>query len=296
MLGKTSLWVHAKIAGNKKNGRQAYWGIYRSTFGRHAMDLRDKTCRANIMKLSYTGPKRGFTFNDYVGRHKEQHAIKASLVPHGYNDFAESEKVSYLTDGIKTTALDVAVNAVLGDDSKRNDFEAAANHLADFVRFTLERERSNNRNISKVGTEGGRGRGNGRGNKERDAEAMKLTHIDKTYYPEEEYKNFDALEKHKVYLNQKAQKERGEWPPTDGDRTAQIAELSSLKATVSEFNASASKLTNVLKTAALKRKESEGEPSDGSDENDARDDVGGNRSNEALCRQSGQGMSKKSKH
>ena len=92
------------------------------------------------------------------------HHIQAQLHDdHGFNDFEDQEKVTILTNGIKTGEYDAAVLSINADTAGANiNFEKAHLRLLEFNSLIDEHKR-NQRNVSSVEGRGRGGGGRGRG-------------------------------------------------------------------------------------------------------------------------------------
>ena len=76
----------------------------------------------------------------------------------------------------------------------------------------------------------GRGRGTCEPNVPPQAEVDKCVHITKTYYPPDVYAKFTPAEKHKLWQNQKCQRERtagGRMPPDPNSNRSHLAKMAS---------------------------------------------------------------------
>ena len=131
--------------------------------------------------------------------------------------FSEYDKASYLLRGIHDKSLDACMNAIIADgDGLRKNFDHAVRHFRDYFETTRNSNNSslNNRNISAVGGQHGRGgggsssgrgfQGKGRGTRGRgenggrvkkkpwvQALVDKCTDITELSYPHNVYKDFD---------------------------------------------------------------------------------------------------------
>ena len=92
-----------------------------------------------------------------------QNNIKATLTAHGFNDWSEAQKVIYLIKSIKTNIVEHFPSNISGSAVLRDDFVAAAHHVAEFVVIVSSLDHGINHNISGVNTEQGDGSGQGRG-------------------------------------------------------------------------------------------------------------------------------------
>ena len=75
-------------------------------------ELRVKN-KSNILRLRYDGETRAWGIVKYINAHKTHHHVQAQLHDdHGFNDFEDREKVTILTNGIKTGEYDAAVLSI----------------------------------------------------------------------------------------------------------------------------------------------------------------------------------------
>ena len=83
--------------------------------------------KAAILRLRYDGDTRTWGIIKYINAHKQHHHAQAQLHDdHGFNDFEDREKVTMLTNGIKTEEYDAAVLSINADTAgARNNFDKA---------------------------------------------------------------------------------------------------------------------------------------------------------------------------
>ena len=150
----------------------------------------------------------------------DQHNVKDIMTAHGFNYWSEVQKVLYMINGIKTHLVDTFIANISGSSVLRDDFDAAACHVADFIVIMKSREPHINQNISGVDTEqgGGGGRGcggglglgrGGQGGGGRISRGRRgippqyavgaCTHITKSYYPADQYIRFTPEDNKKVW-------------------------------------------------------------------------------------------------
>ena len=102
--------------------------------------------------------------------------------------------------GIKVSEVDVAIATIQASRTLMEDFAQACVIISDFLRVRVGRGMGKNRSIAAVNTHksgGGGGRGNdGGGGRDKNLDAQALTdcsHIDKCYYPREEFMGFNKI-------------------------------------------------------------------------------------------------------
>ena len=115
--------------------------------------------KSGILLLRYDSENRVWGIVKYINSHKTHHHVQAQLHDdHSFNDFEDREKVTMLTNGIKTGEYDAAVLSINADTVRaRINSEKAQLRLLEFKSLIDERKR-NQRNMSSVE---GRGRGGG---------------------------------------------------------------------------------------------------------------------------------------
>ena len=67
------------------------------------MDELNAKYKSDILRLRYDGETRAWEIVKYINAHKTHHHVQAQLHDyHSFNDFEDREKVTMLTNGIKT--------------------------------------------------------------------------------------------------------------------------------------------------------------------------------------------------
>ena len=91
------------------------------------MDELDAKNKSGILLLRYDGETRAWGIVKYINAHNTYHHVQAQLHDdHGFNDFDYREKVTMLTNGIKTGEYDAAVLLINVDTAgARINFEKA---------------------------------------------------------------------------------------------------------------------------------------------------------------------------
>ena len=127
VFGKTIWWNHARSSEENKDGRLAIRLLSQNLECDNFMDELNSQNKAAILHLRYDCETRTWGIAKYINTHKQHHHAQAQLHDdHGFNNFEDQEKVTMLTNGIKTGEYDVAVLSINADSSgARNNFEKA---------------------------------------------------------------------------------------------------------------------------------------------------------------------------
>ena len=173
MMGKTTVWEHAKNTQRLKNGRKAYRTILFALFGDKIVFFRSERQKKDITALTYKGGSWNFSWVDYVNCHLNFHnqraflEIRAEEMGHDVSPWSKYEKIGHLLNGISDVILDASNNAIISDpNGLRSNFAKCSRCISDFLESTDTSNSGNNRNISEAsGDSNGRNRnGQGRGN------------------------------------------------------------------------------------------------------------------------------------
>jgi hypothetical protein len=84
--------------------------------------------------LSYTGEKRGFTFNTYVNKHVEQHHLMDELAGFGPRPPDDGLKIQWFQAGIECDLFSPVGTAIMTDRARFLTFEAVKEAYIDFAR------------------------------------------------------------------------------------------------------------------------------------------------------------------
>ena len=125
IFGKTSWWTHARSAERNKGGRFSIRLLSQNLKGCNAMDELNAKNKSGIVLLCYDGYIRAWGIVKYINAHKTHHHVQANLhYDHGFNNFEDREKVTMLTNGIKTVEYDASVLSINADSAgKRINLE-----------------------------------------------------------------------------------------------------------------------------------------------------------------------------
>jgi hypothetical protein len=147
-------WGFVKKFDKQKDGRGAVLALKTQAEGTSAKITRKQAVYASIGSSSYQGPRKGFTFSNYVTLHQSAHNELLDLG----EPVAESKKVTDFLKGIRDPNLVTAKSIILGDPSKLDDFEECQQYISTIV-SSLANQAKAERNVSSVQTGGGGGVG-----------------------------------------------------------------------------------------------------------------------------------------
>jgi hypothetical protein len=122
--------------------------------GTSAKITRKNQAYASIASSAYHGPRKGFTFLNYITLHQAAHNELLDLD----EPVAESKKVSNFLKGIHDPTLVTAKSVILGDPAKLNDFKECQQYFSTIV-LNLSNQAKAEHHVAFVGTEGGGGGG-----------------------------------------------------------------------------------------------------------------------------------------
>jgi hypothetical protein len=145
-------WNFIKKFDKPKDGRRAVFALKTQAEGTSAKITRKNQAYASIASSAYHGPRKGFTFSNYVTLHQAAHNELLDLD----EPVAESKKVSDFLKGIRDPTLVTAKSVVLGDAAKLDDFEECQQYFSTIV-SNLSNQAKAERQVAFVGTEGGGG-------------------------------------------------------------------------------------------------------------------------------------------
>ena len=253
--------------------------IFAKFLGPGNMDHLAGRASQRLQNLEWSRNNQTWNFDDYVAAHMAEHNIIEGLVVHGYTGIDARTKVSYLCNGIKSSALAPVQAMILADQSLRHDFSKCVTLFSDFIR---QDKLSSNRDVSELGTDGGDGRerrtrrkakdkgfgGKPGGQPPSDKQLENCT-IKERYFRTEEYNALTHVEKYKLWqLRQKL----GGGGGGGGDRDKDKRQLKEMSIQIAE-----------LQTQITKQAESDDDSnpfSSGSEEEE--DEEQSNKNNRAL--------------
>lgn len=146
-------WAFIRKFDKAKDGRKAVLALKAQAEGLSSTLTRKMKAYASIASAVYRGPRRGFTFTDYVSVHQEAHNelfdCKVAV--------EDSKKVDDFLNGIQDPGLVVGKTVVLSNPLKLGDFEACQQYLSTLVANMSNRAKSSGDCNASLATRGGGG-------------------------------------------------------------------------------------------------------------------------------------------
>jgi hypothetical protein len=148
-------WGFIKKFDKTQNGRGAVLALQAQAEGQSALQTRKNKAYASCMNAIYKGPRKGYSFDNYVSLHQEAHNELMDLE----EPVPEAKKVTDFLKGIQATELSIGKSIVLGELKYLSDFEACQQFLGTLVLNTTIQAKAE-RNVSAVHSNSG-GSGSG---------------------------------------------------------------------------------------------------------------------------------------
>ena len=140
-------WDFIKEYDSKKDGRAAVRALLRQNESAHGINARKNNAYASIAQLSYSGPSRSWTFEQYVQGHLHVHnELKYCKEP-----VHESKKIRDFLEGIHDARLENAKDVITGDPDRYDTFEKAQSYLTLVHSNKKSKARGGIRAISQLG-------------------------------------------------------------------------------------------------------------------------------------------------
>ena len=143
-------WSFVKKFDKSKDGRGAVLALKTQAEGTSAKLTRKQAAYASIASSAYLGPRKGFTFANYVTLHQAAHNELLDLD----EPVSESKKVTDFLKGIRDSSLTTGKSIVLGDPAKLSDFEECQQYLSTIVQNMAAQTKAE-RHVSSATTDGG---------------------------------------------------------------------------------------------------------------------------------------------
>jgi hypothetical protein len=204
-------WVFIQTLEDTKNGRNAVLTLKRQNEGENSVMIRKQKAYTALKNLAFTGPRKHWTFSQYVTGHQKAHnELEACSEP-----VPETKKVTDFLGGITDPSLGAGLANVYGDTNKLQSFEACQQYLSTIVASTNVHKRNINaaRGVAGLGTgddeHGGR----------------KKPRLEAKNYPLHQWKMFTPAEQKKINLlrQQKKKNDGKKKERKPGDRNAASA-------------------------------------------------------------------------
>jgi hypothetical protein len=145
-------WAFVRKYDKAKDGRKAVLALKAQAEGLSSTLTHKVKAYSSIASAVYRGPRRGFTFANYVTVHQEAHNKLFYLE----EEVQESKKVDDFLKGIHDPSLQVGKTVVLSDIHKLGDFEECQQYLGMLVaNMSNQSKSSNDCNVSSVRSHGG---------------------------------------------------------------------------------------------------------------------------------------------
>ena len=174
-------WSFIKKFDKSKDGRGAVLALKTQAEGTSAKLTRKQAAYASITSSAYLGPRKGFTFSNYVTLHQTPHNELLDLE----EPVSESKKVTDFLKGIRDSSLNTGKSIVLGDPAKLGDFEECQQYLSTIVLNTSAQTKAE-RHVSSATTDGGSKGGS------------LVDKIEGGAYSDEQYRSLSPEEKRRV--------------------------------------------------------------------------------------------------
>ena len=195
-------WTFIRTFNRTKDGRGAVMALRLQAEGDSATLTRKERAYKSIETTQYTGPRRNFTFQQYVVKHSDAH----SELEECDETMPESRKVSIFLDGISCPRLATGKDIIEGDPTKSASFQSAQSYLSSLIiRKDSTKKRGggmNERSVSEVQTSkrgGGSGGGGNKGGGKKTSKKGNLTLEDRYYTKEEWFNVLDSDERDIVH-------------------------------------------------------------------------------------------------
>jgi hypothetical protein len=174
-------WVFIKSLETSKHGRNALLTLKRQNEGENSTMIRKQKAYSAIRNLAFAGPKKHWSFSQYVTAHQKAHNELASC----FEPVPETKKVTDFLGGITDPSLSAGLANVYGDTAKLVSFEDCQQYLSTIVASTNVHKR-NQQQMRGVGALGGHDDGN------------KKPKLEARDYPLNQWKMFSPEEQKKI--------------------------------------------------------------------------------------------------
>ena len=212
-FGKTSFWTNVRVYSKKKEGRKAWISLIKFHFGNDRATTMADLLRSKLMKATFAGPKRSFTFTQYCNLHTSTHTTASEILMYQEDQtpiFSESNKIMLFQTGVTDPYFTTVKALISSQRYKYSTFDSVKEAYLNFMRTSPRPEyvpTNDPRHISATTTNrynqtrGGPGKGGpGKSSKPpTQAEIDACDHIKCRKYSQAEYDKFTPAEKAKHY-------------------------------------------------------------------------------------------------
>ena len=209
-FGRTSFWTNARVYSKKKEGRKAWISLIKFHFGNDRATTMADLLRSKLMKATFAGPKRSFTFTQYCNLHTSTHTTASEILMYQEDQtpiFSESNKIMLFQTGVTDPYFTTVKALISSQRYKYSTFESVKEEYLNFMRTSPRPEHvrdpaNDSRHISATKTnrynqtKGGPGKSS---KPPTQAEIDACDHIKLKKYSQAEYDKFTPAEKAKHY-------------------------------------------------------------------------------------------------
>jgi hypothetical protein len=151
-------WLFIKSYENATNGGGAVLDLWSQNQGENSQIIRKQTAYARLATLRFQGPRKSWTFSQYIKEHQTQHNELADCK----EPVPESKKVTDFLSGISDSSLGNGLAHVYGDHNLLTNFNSCQKYLQTIAASTqvhqLMQGRGHDREVSSTGRDGGKGK------------------------------------------------------------------------------------------------------------------------------------------
>jgi hypothetical protein len=198
-------WVFIKSLEQTKHGRNAILTLQRQNEGENSVIIRKQKAYTALKGLAFTGPKKHWTFTQYVTAHQKAHNELSAC----HEAVPETKKVTDFLGGITDPGLGAGLANVYGDMAKLGSFETCQQYLSTIVASTSVHKRNlqATRGVSALGADGG---------------PIKKPRLEAKDYPLAQWKLFSPAEQSKIRQLRQQKKAKRKPPPRQAAAAGQL--------------------------------------------------------------------------
>jgi hypothetical protein len=152
-------WPFIKTYEKTSNGRGAVRDLWSQNQGENSRMIRKQKAYARLQTLRFQGPRKSWTFAQYIKEHQTQH----NELDDCKEPVPESKKVTDFLAGITDTSLGNGLSFVYGNPNLLTNFDACQKYLQTIAASTRIHQMLAKGKERDIGAVGGEGAGKGRG-------------------------------------------------------------------------------------------------------------------------------------
>ena len=194
-----------------RDGRAAYLALQLHNMGSSKWDRIIDDCENYLLKREWNGRNYRFTLKSHIAKHRDAHnELSRASEFVTYELPNEHTRVSRSIKSVtsRDPSIVAAITHIQGDNTRRNDFELAADFM--LLNAPAPKEMQENHRVSALGT--GTTAGNGNGDKN-----MGKTGIELRYYKRDEYNRLNNAQKRELHEWRKSNKKKGKGSRSSND-------------------------------------------------------------------------------